>query len=252
MTIVIILNFAITRPLHYYLHIFSHWYHPVKFFIILSQSNFEITVVLHYFKFQSFGFRNSNTLYYLLSPNIIVRPIVSRKCFYIFILLFLSGDIQLYSGSISLNQYVFSSLDVYESFSTPSVPKLRIATLNSRSVLNKSAIINNHILENKIDILCITETWINDGQFTNLLLSSLLPPNYILSQYYGRPHTSRGGGVAIINQKSVHHTFVSTPVFSTLECIGSVITSKNNSFKLLVVYRLPSSSMSSMSTFFTV
>ena len=41
---------------------------------------------------------------------------------------------------------------------------------------------------------------INDGQFTNSLLSSLLPPNYILSQNYGRPHTFRGGGdgVAII------------------------------------------------------
>ena len=196
----------------------------------------------------SLGFRNHNTPYYLLSHNIIVRPIVSRKCFYIFILLFLSGDIQLNRGLISLNQYVSSPLDVYEPFSTPTAPKLRIATLNSRSVLNKSAIINNHILENKIDILCITETWINDGQFTNSLLSSLLPPYYILSLYYGRPHTSRCGGVAIINQKSVHHTFVSTLVFSTFEYIGSIITSKNNSFKLFVVYRPPSSSMF---TFFT-
>ena len=80
-------------------------------------------------------------------------------------------------------------------------------------MLNKSAIIYNHILENKIDILCNTETWSNDGQFTDSLLSFLLPPNYVLSQNYGRPYTSRGGGVAIINQKSVHHTFVSTPFF---------------------------------------
>ena len=130
-------------------------------------------------------------------------------------------------------------------FQLPLPPNLRIATLISRSVLNKPAIINNHILENKIDILCTTETWINDGQFTNSL-SSLLPPNYVLSQYYGKPHTSRG--VAVINQKSVYHTFVFTPVFSTFEYIGSVITSSNNSFKLSVVYCPPSSSMS---TFFT-
>ena len=127
-------------------------------------------------------------------------------------------------------------------FQLPLPPNLRIATLISRSVLNKPAIINNHILENKVDILCITETWINDGQFTNSLLSSLLPPNYVLSQYYGKPHTSRG--VAVINQKSVYHTFVFTPVFSTFEYIGSVITSSNNSFKLSVVYCPPSSSMS--------
>ena len=155
--------------------------------------------------------------------------------FFYFILLFLCGDIQLNPGPVSLNnQNVLSPLDVYEPLTFPTAPNLRIATLNSISVLNKSATINNHTLENNIDILCITETWINDGQFTNSLLSFLLPPNYVLSQCYGRLHTSRGGGVAIIDQKSVHHIFVSTHVFSTFECIGSVITSSNNSFKLLL------------------
>ena len=158
-----------------------------------------------------------------------------------------TGDIQLNPGPVSLkSQYVSSPLDVYEPFLSPTVQKLRLATLNSRSVVNKSAVINNHILENKIDILCITETWINDGEFSNSLLSSLIPSNYVLSQYYGRPRPFRG--VAIINHKSVHHTHVSTPVFSTFECVGSVITSSNSSFKLFVVYRPPSSSMS---TFFT-
>ena len=85
-----------------------------------------------------------------------MRPILSPKCFVMFLLLFLSGDIQLNPGPVSLkSQYVSSPLDVYEPFLSPTVPKLRLATLNSRSVVNKSAVINNHILENKIDILCI-------------------------------------------------------------------------------------------------
>ena len=42
-------------------------------------------------------------------------------------------------------------------------------------------------------------TLINDGQFTNSLSSALLSLNYVLSQYYGRPHTTRSGGVAIID-----------------------------------------------------
>ena len=83
-----------------------------------------------------------------------------------FLLLILSGDIQLNPGPVSLkSQYVSSHLDVYEPFLSPTVPKLRMATLNTRSDVNKSAVINNHILENKIEILCITETWINDGEF---------------------------------------------------------------------------------------
>ena len=75
---------------------------------------------------------------------------------------------------------------------------------------------------------------------TNSLLSSLLPPNYCLFQYYGRPQFSRGGGVAIINHNSIHHTVMSIRLFSSFECIGSVIASSNSSFKLSVLYRPPS------------
>ena len=128
-----------------------------------------------------------------------------------FLLLFLSGDIQLNPSPVSLkNQYISSPLDVYEPFLLPTVPKLCMATLNSWSVVNKSAVINNHILDNKTDLLYITETWINDGEFSNSLFSLLIPSNYVLSQYYGRPHPFRGGGIAIINHKSVHHTHAYT------------------------------------------
>ena len=65
---------------------------------------------------------------------------------------------------------------------------------------------------------------------------AIIPSEYCLSHYYGRPQLSRGGGVAIINHNSIHHTAISIPSFSSFECIGSVITSSNSSFKLFVVY----------------
>ena len=90
-----------------------------------------------------------------------------------FLLLFLSNDIQLNPGPVSLkSHYVSSPLGEYEPFLSHTVPKLRMAMLNSRSVVNKSTVINNHILENKIDILCITEILINGGEVSNSLLSS--------------------------------------------------------------------------------
>ena len=50
------------------------------------------------------------------------------------------------------------------------------------------------------------------AEFSNLLLSSLILPNYVLSQYYIRPRTSRDDSIAIINSKPVHHTYyVSSP-----------------------------------------
>ena len=143
-----------------------------------------------------------------------------------------------------------SPLDVYEPFSSPALPKLRIATLNARSVCNKSAVISDHILHNKLDILCLTETWVNDGEFSNSFASSLLPPNYSLSQYYGRPRPMRGGGLAIINHKSIHHTSLSMPVYSTFECIGSSVSLANFSFKIFTIYRPPSSSISAFCTEF--
>ena len=83
-------------------------------------------------------------------------------------------------------------IDIYEPFPSPSYNKLCIATLNTRSILNKSAVIYDNTVDNKLNALCVSETWINDGEITNSLLSSLLPHNYSFSQYHGRPQLSRG------------------------------------------------------------
>jgi exonuclease III len=152
---------------------------------------------------------------------------------------------------MSVSSHIFASLlDVYEPFSSPTLPKLRIATLNARSLCNKSAVISDHILHNKLDILCVTETWVNDGEFSNSFASSLLPPNYSLSQYYGRPRPIRGGGLAIFSHKSIHHTSISMPVYSTFECIGSTVSLSTFSFKIFTIYRPPSSSISTFCTEF--
>ena len=71
--------------------------------------------------------------------------------------------------------------------------------------------------------MCLTETWINNGDISSSLLSSLLPPNYDLAQHYGRPISIRGGGIAIIKHNSINLTIIKTGSFSSFECIGSVI-----------------------------
>ena len=116
-----------------------------------------------------------------------------------------------------------SPLDVYEPFSSPTLPKLRIATLNARSVCNKSAVISDHKLSDKLNIICLTETWINYGEFSNSFASSFLPQNYTLSQYHGRPRLMHDNGLVIISHKSTHHTSISMPVYLTFDCIGSFV-----------------------------
>ena len=145
--------------------------------------------------------------------------------------------------SISSRNFTFS-LDVYELFSSSILHKLRIATLNARSVCNKSAVISDYILSHKINIICLTETWINDGEFSNSFASSLLPPNYSLSQYYGRPRFMHGSGIAITSHKSIHHISISMPAYSKFECIGFSVVLSTFLVKIFIIYRPPTSSIS--------
>ena len=217
---------------------------PILFNYLNLRTSFKLTILLYSVKLSSFSFHESNAPYNFLPPKLNFCPVVSRKCLLIFHL-FLCGDIQPNPGSMSVSSRNFASpLDVYEPFSSPALPKLHIATLNARSVCNKSAVISDNILSNKLDIICLTETWINGGEFSNSFASSLLPPNYSLSQYYGRPRPMRGGGSAIINRKSIHHTSISMPVYSTFECIGSSVSLLSFSVKIFTIYRPPSSSFS--------
>ena len=71
-----------------------------------------------------------------------------------------------------------------------------------------------------IDILRLTETWINDGEISSSLLSTLFPPNYDLAQQYGRPISVHDGGIAIIKHNSINLTPIKTGSFSSFECIG--------------------------------
>ena len=185
--------------------------HPTLSIRSNSCVSFKLNAVIYslctLYKCNSFCLSESTIPYCFFPSTINFRPVKSRKCFLVFLHL-LSGDIQLNPSPAPLiNINATSPLDVYELFSSPSYVKLRVATLNARSISNKSDVICDHIIENKLDVLCISETWINDGEVTSSLLSSLLLSDYCLSQYYGRPQLSRGGGVAIINHNSIHHAY---------------------------------------------
>ena len=54
----------------------------------------------------------------------------------------------------------------------------------------------------------------------------------------------RDGGPAIINHKSIHHTSISMPVYSTFDCIGSFVSLSTFSVKIFTIYRPASSSIS--------
>ena len=55
---------------------------------------------------------------------------------------------------------------------------LSVALLNARSVNNKTLVINDFILENKLDLVALTETWFTDGALNTPVIGELVPPGY--------------------------------------------------------------------------
>ena len=76
-----------------------------------------------------------------------------------------------------------------------------MARLNIRSLLNKSFIINDLILDHKTDCLFLTETWL--GTDATVILTEASPPdfNFLFSVREGK----KGGGTTSI----AHNLFLS-------------------------------------------
>ena len=110
--------------------------------------------------------------------------------------------------------------------------------MNARSVRNKSADIFDFVCEKKIDLLAITETWLNanDGAVGN----ELCPTNYKLCDH---PRTDGiGGGTALLYRDLLHVKKIRAGVKESFE-FSELIVQQPSSHNLIVItiYRPPSS-----------
>ena len=129
------------------------------------------------------------------------------------ILLLLAGDVSLNPGP-----------------STCSTGRVRLVTLNARSMKNKAASLADMVSSKKINILAITETWLKPSD-TLSCLSDLTPPGFSLLH---KPRThGRGGGVGFLISNEFKVTDYTIPSFSTFECICLKVS--GSSFEGLVL-----------------
>ena len=111
---------------------------------------------------------------------------------------------------------------------------------NARSVKNKLPELHYFLNELKPDILCITETWLNDNIPDSLITGD---SNYAVFRRDRPGGTAvQGGGVCILtNNDSVSAVSLTLPVkFNTLELCGiDVLLSGGNSVRIINFYRPP-------------
>lgn len=94
--------------------------------------------------------------------------------------------------------------------------KSKLCILNSRSVCNKALLLNDFIVANEIDVLCITETWLKSNN--QLIINELSPKGYIF-QHVARK--GRGGGIGILFKKALKPVKISLKnKFKSFEVMG--------------------------------
>ena len=124
---------------------------------------------------------------------------------------------------------------------------LRLCVLNPWSVRNKADEINDFILDQGLDLLAVTETWLSGDITDNPIISALLPAGFSILQ---NPRQSRGGGTAVIYRDSVQvqqcSNIVAYESFELLECtfISTVLV------RLCIIYRAPALPITSFLTDF--
>ena len=94
------------------------------------------------------------------------------------------------------------------------------ATINARSVTEKVLQISDLLIEEKIDFLLITETWLSNDKFDETVLRNCCPPGYT---FINKPRLGKkGGGVAIIYRDSINlddNLDIGMDSYESMECI---------------------------------
>ena len=126
---------------------------------------------------------------------------------------------------------------------------LQVACFNARSVGSSSrrTDICDFIIDNNVDVLFITETWLKqDGDEAKLF--DLTPAGYSIKSF---PRNSRGGGIAILAKDSLLSRLTFSTDFgfdhSTFEIVHANLSMQKTSINFFCLYRPPPSQRNNLS-----
>lgn len=122
----------------------------------------------------------------------------------------------------------------------PFIPQVgkssKLCLFNARSICNKAFMINDFVVENDIEMLCLTETWLKSND--QLVINELTPRGYIFEH---NDRKGRGGGVGFSLKKSLRLRKISFKTFKSFEAMGMVARSSPANISIFVIYKPPPS-----------
>lgn len=134
------------------------------------------------------------------------------------------------SAGVNLNNLINVKLSVINNNDL-----LRFALINVRSIKNKTESIVDLVLDKKIDVLALTETWL--GNDDNHVIAECTPPGFRFDHV---PRGYRGGGVGLLYKDTCKVTVIKlSGKFRTFEAMEVLLSTRDkHHIRLLIVYRL--------------
>ena len=121
---------------------------------------------------------------------------------------------------------------------------INFGLLNVRSIKNKSVVLHDFILDNKLDFLAVTETWLSENQDGSDIINSLTPNGHC---FYSNPRDNRGGGTGVVIKSNIKLKQIKEKCFTNFEHQEFVLKVVINVVRLCVIYRPPPNSKNNFS-----
>ena len=122
------------------------------------------------------------------------------------------------------------------------VVPLDFCLLNSRSICNKSRLINDFIAEHNIDLFALSETWLRGDDSDLYYIRDICPDGYVF-HHVPRLHTT-GGGVGIVVKNNIKTNIQAHESYCSFEHLELELRATKCFVRLIVLYRPPSSDVS--------
>ena len=120
------------------------------------------------------------------------------------------------------------------------------ALINSRSIRNRTLLLNDYVSEHNIDILAITETWLHGDNFDSYFCRDICPEGFSFSHV--PRSSSEGGGVGLLVRRQFKVTKIPFADFRSFEAIQVLLKSTGNlNLRLVNIYRPPPSPANGLS-----
>ena len=113
---------------------------------------------------------------------------------------------------------------------------LRMAIINPWSVANKALAIQDFIIDQDLDLLAITETWLTGSEGDKPIIQELLPRGFKI--VHQERTSGRGGGIAVVYRETLKLKRVQQTNYDSFEYIECCIHT-SAMIRLCVVYRPP-------------